>query len=896
MPALPAIWLLIARNGNGGLVGATFFYLCLYPCLRHCCCLCVAAQLLLGSPAIAAERNDLRLVRSLREARLFYLAGELCRDKLNQSDISPEDLNVWTGERIQNEVALARQLPPSEREARWNTISETVAEYEQAHSRDPRLIVVRMQGALAWLTRAELEVERLRVGTTNDIDDVRQKLRETIQQIVELQENAQQLLRESYRAARRTTETMESSELLALQGHLVFYLAHAYRLQAESYPQASADRAHAATLAVAQLQNSVADQAPAVVVWLSRRESIICQRLLENYRAAAAQCAHWLDDEGLPDDLRGPLLAESIRIAIDQQKLDEAATRWETLLQQGDWLKQSADVALVGVECRVAQWQAAIERHDESGVSRYQQLASAAVRQIEQDHDAYWLRRAEGLLIESATSQSQAMAGASTSGDVLVRTAEGLYRRGQVDEAIATLDKAVTALNSGTQDGTASKDAFPLAFQAAAMEHERNHFAEALGRFRTLALQQKTHPRAAEAHRMAVLDAANVLREESSNDNLRQYTSLLEEHLANWPQVESADTVRWWQARLLQNRGQYLAAAESYLGIRPSHPNYVQAVLAASDCQLQEAPSTDADRSINPAVFSPDMARYPTTTLERAGRAARQFESLWQSHRGQAALSKAALAELVSAARIRMRFGLGDYEMVWSELSRQATDVSQNESDGGALARKARLVLIATAAGVQRWQEAHQLLLDTPELTTPELAELLLAWESIGLGHDTEDARRETAQLRLDALEHGAPAVQSADAATQRLFGIIKAWSLADTGRIREAIESFGPWQAALPDDGDIQEAYGTILSKSPIHEVLEEARDHWRTVANRADDGTPRWFRARYALARTHWLLGDRERAREVVAFVQALHPQLGGEPIAGKFRELLTQLELGP
>ena len=60
--------------------------------------------------------------------------------------------------------------------------------------------------------------------------------------------------------------------------------------------------------------------------------------------------------------------------------------------------------------------------------------------------------------------------------------------------------------------------------------------------------------------------------------------------------------------------------------------------------------------------------------------------------------------------------------------------------------------------------------------------------------------------------------------------------------------------------------------------ESLQAALIAWREVISKSRPGSPLWFRANFALARTQLSHGNRSEARATIARLESSHPELGG------------------
>jgi len=153
-------------------------------------------------------------------------------------------------------------------------------------------------------------------------------------------------------------------------------------------------------------------------------------------------------------------------------------------------------------------------------------------------------------LIELRASESQRPPPAeSDDPQVLSEAAAKLYAAKKLRAAVTAYDRLAKLHAKGTE----KTHAFDARKTAAAIVRELKLPAEALVRFRQLAMDFPRHDDAAGAHFVAVGLAAEQLRDVAPARQaaaLRLYREMLEEHLEKWPDAPSAKTVRQWQRRL----------------------------------------------------------------------------------------------------------------------------------------------------------------------------------------------------------------------------------------------------------------------------------------------------------------------------------------------------------
>jgi tetratricopeptide (TPR) repeat protein len=70
--------------------------------------------------------------------------------------------------------------------------------------------------------------------------------------------------------------------------------------------------------------------------------------------------------------------------------------------------------------------------------------------------------------------------------------------------------------------------------------------------------------------------------------------------------------------------------------------------------------------------------------------------------------------------------------------------------------------------------------------------------------------------------------------------------------------------------------------------EQWADALETWRRFSDGVKDGTYHWYESRYRTARAHENLGNTKKACEILTITMVLHPELGNEALAEKYRAL--------
>ena len=321
---------------------------------------------------------------------------------------------------------------------------------------------------------------------------------------------------------------LSTSELRSLERNTQYQLARALRSQGESYPVESTNRANSLTQAGELLRVLAQGDVEDPLTWPARLDATTCYRLLGHLEAATRRLDQ-LDEESPPPGTVLRARAERMRMALAEDQVGEALA----LVEKGRMVDGliAADLDLATLEVYLAAWRAAIDAGEKSQASAWQEKAAAVVRDIERDHGPYWRRRGESLFAEQIAANP-----GTTDIGVLAQAAEGFYRAGQPDEALAAFDRAVREAHAAGQDAKA----FELGYAAAAIEQERKNYAAAAERYRQAAIASPGNPQAAAAHLMAIYDQGQLARGGAA-EPLAHYTKLLEEHLETWPKDETTD-------------------------------------------------------------------------------------------------------------------------------------------------------------------------------------------------------------------------------------------------------------------------------------------------------------------------------------------------------------------
>lgn len=768
-------------------------------------------------------------------------------------------------------VDQALESPPDGRASLWQQAATAVHEFAKKHPDHPRLTLVELQAGLVELAQGELgREEALAAGATEAAEEVRARLRESIRLLQTAANHVQKLIRSQ---PRNQQAAFSTRELLALGQNIAFQLARAYRNQGLAYPPDSADRVNALQQAQELLGPLAQLETEHALAWPARLDEIQVLRLLGDLEQADARLALVMKAE-LPERLRQAAQAEALRLALAHGDLHQAISLAEaTTAQRGP---PAPDLLLALLEVWLAAWQQASEQKAagdplqaegapeqpaDVATQRFRDQAAAMVQAMGQ-YGPYWSRRAEALLAHRARHL------AATGDAELVRhAAAGLFRKGQIDQALEALAQARDAAMAAGDPAAA----FEAAFMAAAMLESVTRNSEASALYRSAALTDTQNAKAAKAHLQAVYLVAHT---STGSQDAGATRALLEEHLRTWPEAPTAMQARVWLGRLHELAEAWYDAVAVYQQVPLDDrlgPEALAGAVRAYESLLAQSVQQGKDVSDVAATAGDHFA-----SLVQGGKGT--FPDEWSPAQREAAMAAARLWLLYSKQRYRQA-----ERLLLAGLNGSPPPPAEWQA-----AAQGWLVFALAAQGERARAQEH--LAQLSHSSSRELVELVLAVDPL-LAAATQRVQRELALLQLALFEHlGARLSELADheqaaLAICHLRALLAAEdgqaALAEAQRIAEA------W----PDAGKVQEACALLLTDSLQPELVRLAAGRWQGIAARLSPGTDRWARANYYLALTWERLGQKKKAAALARYVQRLYPAAGSEELRAQYAALLKR-----
>ncbi|HEX4143816.1 MAG TPA: tetratricopeptide repeat protein [Pirellulales bacterium] len=834
--------------------------------------------------AVANEENhepaEQRFLTGLRRRGLFTLAETYCRERLKDAQLDEVDRAELVIDLVRTLAEHALAVPADSRAPIWQEISATTADFQRHHPQNPRVLLVRMQSALALLARAELTRQEAEIGnaSSHSTDEVRAEIRAAIVALKQLDDDLAGEIRRRTRPVEAAAGLLGNAEVASIEANARYQLARGFRNQALAYPADSDDRLNAFSQAIELLGPLSKSPDDDPLAWPSRVEEVSCLRQVGQLAEATRRLAE-LETSKPPRQYQRRLRAEAIRLLLAKGRLAEALNTAGPAVDDDD--AGAADLDFARLEVLVGLWQRAASQGaggraaDAEGEGagakadaqrtpeQWQRLAIEQVQHIEKVHGPYWMRRAETLLASAlATNAAQQPAGGAGNLDSAARAAASYWRAGQIDDALTMYDKAARqAAESGQTD-----KAFELASTAASIQNQRKQFRDAQKRFDQLATALPKHPRAAEAHLAAIYNQAAAAAAEGKQSDeavLTEYRQMLERHLSTWPQTPSAGQVAWWLGRLYEHEGQWSEAKATFRRVPPEHPQYAAAVEGAA-----RAYQRLLDRARTAGKPDPQTAAEAVEWL-------RQIIGQSIDKPERAALGRQATLWAARFSISDLPSGAGDAEDLLKQALAGAADAPADWQGA------ANLLLVSALVERGRYDEAAALL---GKVGTGSPDDLLALLERliVATAQATPAERQKLAQFEQQALLALDAQKSRFDKAGQRRLDVARLRTLVDAGQHKPALALAEKLAVKYPDEGSVQEDYARLLGQSTDPAQMRTALARWREIAERSRAGTPRWFRGQLGMAQMQLALGNRAQARAIVRIVEASYPQFG--PADGK------------
>lgn len=448
------------------------------------------------------------------------------------------------------------------------------------------------------------------------------------------------------------------------------------------------------------------------------------------------------------------------------------------------------------------------------------------------------------------------------------------YREGRFDEALAAYDRAIQLLAHQQR----LDEAYEASMTAGAIARKAGRHTAAAERYRQLALSHPQHPRAAEAHRLAIVSVAQALRSAAASDRptlVKAYENALYEHLTNWPASTTADDARLWLGKLLIAGDDWTEAREILAQIDSARPQYESAILAIADSYRGElrqycadgdsaasrrqcaALVADATRELLPVVTGPQN-RWPDPWTDVQRHVALAIAQLHLECSTEPSL----YAERLLSAVLNSRQAPADAEAAGS-----ASDPWQ------AHARSLKVVALVRNG---KMSEAKTLVDELTSTPTTLIVEALVGVDRAMQAVPPEDSaqRREVAALSLALLHAIQARGEPLDDKTTTKITRCRVRAAVASGKAQLAIDEMAKLATEYPDELRMQIEYAALLTNSDSSTHQRSALGLWQTIEDRCAAGSDDWRRARQSRVALLDRLGQHDEAEKLRRLTAILYP----------------------
>ena len=522
--------------------------------------ICVFSGNAPGQKPDSEVESTVKVIRGLRDRRLFELADKFSKEQLKSANIAEPDKALIVLEEIQTQVSKAIATTGQTRNSAWIQAEKIAADFSRNNFNHPKLLLVQVQDALTHASRGsliqqEIEVE---IATKNNAAQALEQFRSATQKLTRVEKAIEQRIPKAASVSGDSGE-LTQTDLVNLKNNVRYRLAKTNLAKAQLFdPQDRLNRIDTLNQVLSRLDEVVTQSNSDLPLWWDAHVSKArCLRLMQKPR----QFSELIDS--LPKkELTSELLTERVLAALDFDWTE----KWLKLRQLFSQInKPTPHLQLAFLKMVMSQ----ASRSKESDRSKFQTQATDLVKQIENDHGPYWGRRAEILLIGSVSPNSGDAVAASDF-EILIRQGDSAFRKSNFADAVKAYTKAA---NFAVQQNRA-KQALAVSVRLAKSheklkQHEQaaQQLFQVANRFRNEDLSAAVHLRGCWNLATAGLD--------------QELVAALQNQIALWPVSTNTDNARLWLGNALFKQRQWEAAIEAYLSI-PWESDHMTAALSQS--------------------------------------------------------------------------------------------------------------------------------------------------------------------------------------------------------------------------------------------------------------------------------------------------------------------------
>ncbi|MBI3462592.1 MAG: tetratricopeptide repeat protein [Planctomycetes bacterium] len=819
-----------------------------------------ALPIVVSQPTSDSGDHEQAYLDALRERKLYRLLETYCRRRLDQPDVPAADRARYTVELANILTARAQeQTDPDARAELQRQAAELLGKLLAGNPQHPQATGVRFQMAVLELAEGDRLRQQAQLAPQDNtlIESARARLDSAVKAFRQVEADVTQALKGRRPNDNVSTDQPSFNQLLAVQNTARFRLAQALLALAQSYPRHSASQTDYASQAKNQFEAFTQRYSPqehVVESYLARAE---CLRLLDDPDEAVKTLKE-IEKPETPDKYRDRALVVRAQLLLDQRKPAAARRLIEEFRKSLKAPNPEFELLYVQATLEIAREQSRAQ--DNLGARQLVVQALGAMDQIEKSHGIYWASRCELLLAELAAERVLV-----EDPRVLMRMADGQYRRGDRSGAVQTLERAVKlAAESGDADQTVE-----LSMRAASILVQAGEFEDAAQRFAQVATTYPNHPKAPQAQFLVASCLGQAYGADPTPQRLAKYEQALQQHLRTFGSDDTAAEVRWLLGLLRMNQRRWPDAIELFRGISPKHKRFSTARL-------------EIRRAYENWLIELWARSQPTDKV--ATEAIQYLKQSLAASRGPS-LTAEDVPLALTLARIQLHPTIGKYEdaepLLEQVLFGQEADASQRA--------EARRLALTALIGQDKFDAAGRML-ETEFVGMPQ--ELFAVVQSLEdtAGRSPEARRRQIGKLQLAATERLAQDAEQLTPEQSLQAEIYLALAHVNAGQAVRAEELFDKLRVRMPSNPRVLEAQAECYMQLGRY---AQARELWRQLLGMVRENTPVWFRAKYNLALACFNTKDVQQCQKIIQVTTLLHPDLGGPELKAKFEELMAKCQ---
>lgn len=813
-----------------------------------------------------------RYFDGLRQRRLYIIAEDYAVELLNGQRLLFDEQAQVT---IQLALTLAEHgshVQQDQRNELWQEAERLLSDFSKTSANNPRLIQVQAELAIlparfgdvfAW----ESQVFPNDKATQEVASDYFQR---AINQIDILEST--QFRKQSKPTESEIVDGALSGEEFGELGLKLSYFKAKSRLYLAMFSQPSPNKAGQLIDAAQQLETLSKSRIDSI--WKERAR--LLRAKLARYEkefAAAESILKSLARDPDSANLRDEILAERVRIQIDQGKIDSGLKLITDEISAGRMI--SDEVRSVAVEGLIAAWKIA----DDQG---QKELQAELFREALGHHE---LTRGKWRQLTHArtrvTQQSMELGGELAS---IVHQAQQSYRNGDSGDAVKQFRLAAAVAHRERKQSLAIE----YAFTAGSIEVQRQNWAAAAEVFSEIVGQFPDEAKASDAALMKAFAYGQIYLEQPNADSRRDYEEALRETRGKFSGTSAAGEATWMLAAHNEQRLQWTDALEVYRKIDPASTRFDSASLRIA--VLYDNILTRLKTIGGPVAEWEDRLVEEIVRIEDSFPDGNVLRSLEQC---QASLL---IARLLLQHRDRW-YGVADQwlERVSKTVDYQHTEasISGTEIDPKWIQvdRAASQMRIVSLAGQENLRQARAILLELHKTDPATMLGILVGLTEMTSQID-ERYQVELGHLQLEAIQRLNESREILTPQQRSLLDRSHAEAFIAIGNLPEAAEIYVSLLEDSPRNESLIRQLIAVLMKRGKAEDLVEARKWWAKFERMNPSGSEKWIEARLEIAKLDHRVGKTKEAQKLLGVTQALYPKLGSPSLKRDFENFRAEI----